>query len=385
MRRGLVLKYAIYGTGTMAKLWLQSEKDFKLDYFFTGMENGGGGEYLGVPVVKPEEIEDKCNYTVLISVTTLDSQTYRNSQNLLFGNKLLNHLMELGFAAVYSLEDSSKKFFPNCLRQQDAICYLWTYDSNFKTAHEYDIENKDKLKILSKNLFDAKSQKLLDQILKFRESLDYADYPNIETNEKQYLDPIFISNLDIINMLDLGAFNGDTAEDYINVIGNKVSNIYCVEPSNINLIELDSFRKTHHSYSQKITPVMCAMGSEGGLANIQGSGSNLSVSVLQKDVNLIEAGNIVPICTVDQTFNNLGINLIKMDIEGAEKDVLIGSKKYIKEFSPFLAIAVYHKPTDLFEIPNLILNINQNYKFLLRLYSENLRELVLYCMPNHKK
>ena len=368
----------------MAKLWLQSEKDFKLDYFFTGMKEGGKEEeYLGVPVVTPEAIEDKFNYTVLISVTTLDSQTYRNSQNLLFGNKLINHLKDIGFAAVYSLQDSSKEFFPNCLRQQDAICYLWTYDSKYKTAHEYDIENKDKLRILSENLFDTKSQILFDQILRFRESLDYADYPNIETNEKQYLDPMFISNLDVINMLDLGAFNGDTAEDFINVIGNKVSNIYCVEPSNINFIELDSFLKSQNIYSQKITPVMCAMGNESGLAQIQGWGSNLSVSVLQKNVHLIKKGNIVPVCTVDQTFNNLGINLIKMDIEGAEKEVLLGGKKYIKEFSPFLAIAIYHKPTDLYEIPNLILEINQNYKFLLRLYSENLRELVLYCIPKN--
>ena len=186
-------------------------------------------------------------------------------------------------------------------------------------------------------------------------------------------------------MLDLGAFNGDTAEDYINIIGDKVSNIYCVEPSKFNLIELDSFLKSRNSYSQKITPVMCAMGSESGLAQIQGSGSNLSVDILQKDVNLIKKGNTVPVCTVDQTFNNLGINLIKMDIEGAEKEVLIGAKKYIKKSSPFLAIAIYHKPTDLFEIPNLILDINQNYKFLLRLYSENLQELILYCMPyNHQ-
>jgi hypothetical protein len=130
---------------------------------------------------------------------------------------------------------------------------------------------------------------------------------------------------------------------------------------------------------------MCAMGSESGLAKIQGSGSSLSVDILQKDVNLIENGNIVPVCTVDQTFNNLGINLIKMDIEGAEKEVLLGGKKYIKEFSPFLAIAIYHKPTDLFEIPSIILDINPNYKFLLRLYSENLRELILYCIPANYK
>jgi FkbM family methyltransferase len=379
------LKYAIFGTGTMAKLWLQSEKDFKLDYFFTGMKEGGAEDYLGVPIVKPEEIEDKFNYTVLISVTTLDSQTYRNSQNLLFGNKLINYLKNIGFTAVYSLQDSSKEFFPNCLRQQDAICYLWTYDSNYKTAHEYDIESKDKLRILSENLFDTKSQNLLNQILRFRESLDYADYPNIETNEKQYLDPTFISNLGDINMLDLGAYNGDTAEDFINVIGNKVSKIYCIEPSNINLMELDSFLKSRNMYSQKIIPVMCAMGSESGLAKIQGSGSSLIVDILQKDVNLIKNGNIVPVCTVDQTFNNLGINLIKMDIEGAEKEVLLGGKKYIKEFSPFLAIAIYHKPTDLFEIPSIILDINPNYKFLLRLYSENLRELILYCIPANYK
>lgn len=60
---------------------------------------------------------------------------------------------------------------------------------------------------------------------------------------------------------------------------------------------------------------------------------------------------VVPVCTFDTFFTDMGINLIKMDIEGYESNVIKGAEKYIRDVSPFMAIAVYHKPTDLYAIP----------------------------------
>ena len=41
-----------------------------------------------------------------------------------------------------------------------------------------------------------------------------------------------------------------------------------------------------------------------------------------------------------------------MDIVGAEMEALIGAAGVIGEFKPRLAISGYHKPRDLWEIPN---------------------------------
>ena len=69
-----------------------------------------------------------------------------------------------------------------------------------------------------------------------------------------------------------------------------------------------------------------------------------------------------------------------MDIEGAEKKALMGAKTLIRKFKPKLAISVYHKRDDIWEIPKLILSINPEYRFFLRVYSFTGKDTVLYAI-----
>jgi FkbM family methyltransferase len=73
------------------------------------------------------------------------------------------------------------------------------------------------------------------------------------------------------------------------------------------------------------------------------------------------------------------INYIKLDIEGAEMEAILGAKESIMRFKPKLAISLYHKPNDLFEI---ILYIRKNFPFyscFLDHYTIHEEETVLYC------
>lgn len=56
-------------------------------------------------------------------------------------------------------------------------------------------------------------------------------------------------------------------------------------------------------------------------------------------------------------------------------------KEIIKKDSPTLAICLYHKPYDLWDLPLLINDINPNYNMYLRIYGSMGLELVLYCVP----
>lgn len=69
-----------------------------------------------------------------------------------------------------------------------------------------------------------------------------------------------------------------------------------------------------------------------------------------------------------------------MDIEGAEINALKGAEKTIKGYKPKLAICVYHKKEDIWEIPKLILSYVPEYKLYLRHYSPFKDETVLYCV-----
>ena len=70
---------------------------------------------------------------------------------------------------------------------------------------------------------------------------------------------------------------------------------------------------------------------------------------------------------------------IKMDIEGAEMEALLGAQGNIKNNKPKLAICLYHKPEDIIEIPHIILSINPDYKLAIRHYTTCNWETVLYA------
>jgi FkbM family methyltransferase len=56
------------------------------------------------------------------------------------------------------------------------------------------------------------------------------------------------------------------------------------------------------------------------------------------------------------------IDFIKADIEGAERDMLRGATRVLKEFAPKLAICTYHLPDDPQVLERLILEANPRYK-----------------------
>jgi len=72
--------------------------------------------------------------------------------------------------------------------------------------------------------------------------------------------------------------------------------------------------------------------------------------------------------------------LIKTDIEGAEPDALLGTRKLISEHLPGLAISIYHRPEHLWQIPLLVYQIAGNqYQHYLRSHAFSDFDIVLYA------
>ena len=92
--------------------------------------------------------------------------------------------------------------------------------------------------------------------------------------------------------------------------------------------------------------------------------------------------SVIEVTSLDDELLHEKISFIKMDIEGAEKQALFGSKQVIKQNHPKLAISVYHRFDDIFEIPELILSFNPDYKLYLRHYCINPAETILYAIPD---
>lgn len=91
---------------------------------------------------------------------------------------------------------------------------------------------------------------------------------------------------------------------------------------------------------------------------------------------------MVQVTDLDSYCNEKGIapTYIKMDIEGAEAEALLGAKESIEKNKPKLAICLYHKPDDIFKLPLLVHKINPLYKMYIRHYSNYHTDTLLYAV-----
>ncbi len=64
--------------------------------------------------------------------------------------------------------------------------------------------------------------------------------------------------------------------------------------------------------------------------------------------------------------NNIRVDFIKSDIEGNERNMLLGAKEVLKRFAPILSICTYHLPDDREVISRIIKEANPDYKIIQR-------------------
>ena len=75
------------------------------------------------------------------------------------------------------------------------------------------------------------------------------------------------------------------------------------------------------------------------------------------------------------------IDLVKMDIEGAEPRALKGMRQAIRSLRPQVAVCVYHQPDHMWTIPAMLMSWLTDYRFFLRHYSPVRFECVFYAIP----
>ena len=114
------------------------------------------------------------------------------------------------------------------------------------------------------------------------------------------------------------------------------------------------------------------------LTNSKGSSNVLGFKSKEKDMK-----TKVKAVKLDK-FLNYNIQFLKIDVEGAEIQLLEGAKKVLKKFKPNLAISVYHKHNDILEIYRHIesLRVFKNINCILNT-TENII-LIQFCIGTNK-
>ncbi len=214
------------------------------------------------------------------------------------------------------------------------------------------------------------------------ENLVHAGKAIIELGLKQYFDnSIFPSpisgNAEIF--VDAGSLNGMTSIEFCRQSKMHYHHVYAFEP---NPFMYEEAQKNLEKYSD-VTLIKKGLWDESGeLLFVENKENEGGSSLLNADMTLPVDGKkvSVPVTTLDECLNDVPVTFIKMDIEGSERQALQGAKNLIKRYRPRMAICVYHKKSDLWEIPNLILSFHSDYRFYLRHYAVSENELVLYAL-----
>ncbi|MBP2662131.1 MAG: hypothetical protein H6Q71_79 [Firmicutes bacterium] len=171
--------------------------------------------------------------------------------------------------------------------------------------------------------------------------------------------------------VDGGMFNGDTAVKFIRRVAGQFRQYYGFE------IDATNYRQAAKNLKgiERVTLLQKGLWSSETELRFN---TNLSASS-----KLSESGDgTVQVTSLDTFFADLfnKPTLIKLDIEGAEKEALLGAKNIIKSVKPKLAICAYHKPEDIYELPKLLAGYGVGYKFALRHYSDTLLDTVMYAV-----
>ncbi|GMX66223.1 hypothetical protein Elgi_54950 [Paenibacillus elgii] len=166
-------------------------------------------------------------------------------------------------------------------------------------------------------------------------------------------------------------FNGDTASEFIRCTDGKFGHYYGFE------IDPENYRQAAENLIglKRMTLTQKGLWSRESELRIH---ANLASSS-----KLSESGNDTALVTsLDAFFAKTTDKptLIKLDIEGAEKEALLGAENVIKSDKPRLAICAYHKPEDIYVLPKLLAEYEVGYKFTLRHYSNTLLDTVLYAV-----
>ena len=173
------------------------------------------------------------------------------------------------------------------------------------------------------------------------------------------------------HFVDCGAFVGDSFEELIRM--HDCETYIGFEPDTDNFKRLSYNTELEKNKLDNIFLYPCAVSNQNGYVFFQQDG-NLSSAISEENEQAVP----VSVVRLDDVLKKQDISMIKMDIEGAEMDALLGAEKIIREQNPDLAICVYHKISDIWEIPLLLKKMCSEYKFYLRCHWPLGTETVLY-------
>lgn len=245
--------------------------------------------------------------------------------------------------------------------------YLWENGLDYFQYYQKNMEQIDRVAGM---FCDEKSRHVFENLLNYKVSRNNELIEEIRDSvNEQYFTPEIMTFTDEEIFVDLGAYSGDTIEGFSRAVNGKYGRIVAVEPDEINFKLL----RENTSRYPKIEYYKAGIADRDGTARFNAVG--IYTSHFDK-----EGGQKIKTMSVDSIMKGEKVTFIKADIEGLEIKMLKGARNIIERYKPKIAIAVYHKKEDIFEIPLLLHSYRDDYRFFMRHYTEMPIDTVLYAL-----
>lgn len=331
-------KTAIFGAGTFGeKVCTKLQNlNYPIECFFDNNKDKENCSINNIKIFNPKKLSNDISLLLIASTWYVDIITQLKKDNLYTGDIIVIDPWFDIFNLKLSLKDAIKL----------NNFYLKLSDNESKNTLIHVISSRFSLSVIKKS--------------------SYSQYfnPNVRIEQNEVF-------------LDGGSYIGDTVLEIEKEFNGNLE-IHCFEPENDNYENLlDNCKESKNKlifnkqglWSTKSilkfssSQQACALG-----ARIESEG-DVIINTISIDEYCIE-NNVIP-------------NFIKLDVEGVEKEVLLGAKETIKNYKPKLAIAIYHKYNDLWDIPNYLNEIYPFYNFYLGHHSDMWYETILYAIAKN--
>ena len=219
-------------------------------------------------------------------------------------------------------------------------------------------------------LSDELSKQCMLDILTFRLGQKTA-YASFKHEDNQYFNALTLSSIKDghLSFIDGGAYNGDT---YLELTAlTRVDKALLFEPDPNNYTQMVA--NVNH-LKDDVTCLPLAISDKYSILSFSSDGGE--GGAISED-----GGQYIATVALDELIRNQTFNFIKLDVEGGEINALNGASELIARCRPMLAISLYHKPQDLWQIPEVINRLSEGYHLYIRQHYFNSFESVLYAIP----
>lgn len=259
-----------------------------------------------------------------------------------------------------------------------ALALFWKHPETFLPYYCLDVPERvlaaqDDIRRLAKDLADDASRDVLVRQLRWRLQMDFEALP-FPVEGPAYFQPDLLPPRHDEIFVDCGAYDGDSLRVFLSRMEGNAARTIAIEPDPASYARLEACAGALPAgVRERVRTLKVAVGRVRGKLRFDSSGL---ASAHASDTGTTQ----VDCLPLDEILEGETPTLVKMDLEGAELEALLGGEASIRRTGPSMAICVYHRPDHLWGIPLLLRRMLPNHTLHLRPHGYEGWDLVCYAV-----